>query len=756
MKRRDFVKCVSVAGAALAAMCLSAIGEDGLCHTASGNKDRSPANRCSGNPENAQMLCEVKQYNGKPTLFVNGKPYFPMAYRSYFPKQFRYRNMRESGIRFFSPSITLGDGWYGAYRNGKVRLDKKGIWDAPGKIDFDTLDKSIQEILAVAPDAFIFPRIYCDAPSWWSSFHPAETNRTYNGLPMRQSFSSLVWREETAEVLRKIVHHIRQAPYAAHVIGLHVTAGETEESCHYEWLGPSDYSLAAQKRFKEWLLRRYHDESNVKRHLGKPLSEITIPSPHERARTDCGDFLDPVTSRLVVDYNTFRGEEILISLEYLCRAIKGESGGKLLTGVFYGYCLLSHWRDHSALSQALKSPYIDFFSNTNGAGRGTVIGAHDMHFLSATDSIQEAGKLFYYEADTRTSMSKWISELRPEIDPYHEYDTVGWLGPETMERTLELLKAVFSRVICTGSAHWWFDLWGGWYDHERILELFREMQKVGDESLHLPRKSVAQVCVIVDDKSRLYYGLGRNVNAWVPAQLNEIGRIGAPYDVRLIDDLNHVDVSQYRLLIFLDTILLTQHNLQILRKKCMNRGRTLLWLYAPGLIRDKLAVANVSEVVNMKVSSVEEHAGSKVTVEVGTKNLNYQGVRLSPFLYVEKGADKIYGKSEEGHAVLVVKNGPDSVTVFACVPPLPWEVLQDFAREAGVHIYSDAGDVVYANESYVAVCVARDGSRTIRFPRKVELQELLGKGECHQSAAEHEVDFTGQSCKLFRVIPSMK
>ncbi len=47
-----------------------------------------------------KVVCELKQYNGKPTVFVNGKPYFPMAFLSYFPKQFRYKNMRESGIRF--------------------------------------------------------------------------------------------------------------------------------------------------------------------------------------------------------------------------------------------------------------------------------------------------------------------------------------------------------------------------------------------------------------------------------------------------------------------------------------------------------------------------------------------------------------------------------------------------------------------------------------------------------------------------------
>jgi hypothetical protein len=51
----------------------------------------------------------------------------------------------------------LGDRWYGAYKNGKVALDVKGIWDAPKLIDFAVLDRRINDILEVAPDALIFP-----------------------------------------------------------------------------------------------------------------------------------------------------------------------------------------------------------------------------------------------------------------------------------------------------------------------------------------------------------------------------------------------------------------------------------------------------------------------------------------------------------------------------------------------------------------------------------------------------------------------
>ncbi|HAZ03390.1 MAG: hypothetical protein A2W90_00025 [Bacteroidetes bacterium GWF2_42_66] len=701
----------------------------------------------------AVSSAEVMQYNGKPTVFVNEKAYFPMAFISYYPKQFRYRNMEQSGMRFFSLSITLGDRFVASHRKDKVSLGKKGIWDAPNSIDFDLFDKSINEILEVAPDSYIFPRIYCDSPSWWDSFHPAETNRTYDGFPQRQSFSSLVWRNETADVLRKIIRHIRQSLYSARIVGLHITAGNTEEASHHKFLGDSDYGMAAQNGFKQWLLRRYNnDESVIKKYFEKSLHEISIPSPEERKKAGMGDFLDPEKSRLVIDYNIFRCEEVVDSLEFLCRTVKEESKEKLLTGVFYGYTLVG-WRDHSDLTRLLKSPYIDFLSNTNGAGKRTILGEDDLHFLSETDSIHKANKLFYYEADTRTCMSKWISELQPEIDPFHEYDLETWLGPETIEKTINLLKAVFSRVICTGSAHWWFDLWGGWYDHDQIQELLGKMQKIGDESIHLPRKSVAEVCVFVEDKSLLYYATtGGNASSWIHAQMNQIGKMGAPFDIYLTDDLNDIDVSRYRVFIFLNPIYLTQQNIQIIRRKCMNGNRALIWLYAPGLIGNKLDVSNVSSVISMDVDYAAEHHEMKILVDIDSEKLNYQGTNVSPFVYIKNGMDKIYGRTEDGYVVLASKKEKDYLTVFASVPPVPWQTIQHFAKQSGVHIYSDTGDVVYANQSYLSVSAAKPGKRQIRLPGKSRLQELLGEDTMYEPGSEHEIYFSETSCRFFRIL----
>ncbi len=233
----------------------------------------------------------------------------------------------------------------------------------------------------------------------------------------------------------------------------------------------------------------------------------------------------------MIDYRQFHSDETVDVAIGLCKAVKEASGRRLMTGVFYGYTrVLPEW-GHLALRRLLESDAVDFVSNPYSSGGRKShlwVGQRDFHTFTENDSVQRAGKLFYYETDIRTSQSRWISQLRPELDPKGEYNSDSWLGPPTIADSLQLLKAVFAKVLLSGSANWWFDLWGGWYDHEQILQLFARMQAIGDESIHRSSKSVAQIAVLLDEKAYCYlampqaegrYAYDRGRFAWVENQL---------------------------------------------------------------------------------------------------------------------------------------------------------------------------------------------------------------------------------------------
>jgi beta-galactosidase len=694
----------------------------------------------------ADLRCEVKPLQGRPTLFVNGKPCFPMAFMSYYPESYRYKQMGQHGVHVYSVAWTLTDKWLGGDR--PVKWNTSGLWRGPAEIDTAVIEKSLQAILDADPDALIFPRIYCDSPAWWDLLHPDETNGDgpLGGQKRRQSFSSLVWRNDTSETLKKIVRFVSASKFGGHVIGYMPTSGGTEELAM-----ACETNACAQKAFRAWLLDRCgKDSAAVERRFGKSLDALAIPAATERTRADCGNFLDPLKSPLTIELRRFHSAQQVDSALAFCRAVKEASDGRLIAGFFYGYTMI--WPDtgHLALRRALDCKDVDFITTAGGMS------------FTETDSVLRAGKLFYSEIDARTSLSKWISQIRPDIDPRGEYNEKRWFGPPTIPDSLQVLKGIYAKNLVGGWASWWFDLWGGWYDDEAFLNLFSGMQKVGDETLLHSRKSVAQVAVFLDEHAyeNVPYGASQwgGKFSWLLTQKAELEKMGTPFDFFLQDDLASLDLSQYRMLVFLNPFVLSKRQRQTIRERGMAGGRLLVWLCAPGLIGDRLAAENTSSLLGMSFGMEPSHPKAKVALSLPEGSSSYEGAGVAPFLYVAAGADDVWGRTPEGRAVVAEKRVGESRNLFVSLPPLPWKTLQQFAKRAGVHIYAEGGGAVYANESYLAITAS--GKQKIRLPQKAALKEVLAlrkgasavdDGASFSADTVFEVDFADHPCRIFRV-----
>lgn len=75
------------------------------------------------------------------------------------------------------------------------------------------------------------------------------------------------------------------------------------------------------------------------------------------------------------------------------------------------------------------------------------------------------------------------------------------------------------------------------------------------------------------------------------------------------------------------------------------------------------------------------------------------------------------------------------------MPNLPSQVLRGIARFAGVHLYNEEGDVLYATPDLLAVHTVAGGPRTFTMPRPVETVYDLFHA---QPLAYHADQFTVQ------------
>jgi hypothetical protein len=193
-----------------------------------------------------------------------------------------------------------------------------------------------------------------------------------------------------------------------------------------------------------------------------------------------------------------------------------------------------------------------------------------------------------------------------------------------------------------------------------------------------------------------------------------------------------------------------------------------LWIYAPGFIKDRPGLENMEELTGIRFGLGEqpwgplvhitdfEHAitrGLGQDVAWGTNN------KLAPLFHVDDPEARVLGEVvySQGNCRpgFAVKEFPVWKSAYSAAPNLPASVLRNIARWAGVHIYSDAGDVLTADRSLVGIHTLSGGKRVIRLPRCApEVVDVFTGEILARDAAEIDVVLKPRSTALFSIGPA--
>jgi hypothetical protein len=81
---------------------------------------------------------------------------------------------------------------------------------------------------------------------------------------------------------------------------------------------------------------------------------------------------------------------------------------------------------------------------------------------------------------------------------------------------------------------------------------------------------------------------------------------------------------------------------------------------------------------------------------------------------------------------------------------VPAPVLRGIARFAGVHLYNEEGDVLYATSDLLSVHTVAGGQRTFKLPHRVEVvYDLFNDQALAQDANQFEVSLSPASTALY-------
>jgi hypothetical protein len=558
------------------------------------------------------------------------------------------------------------------------------------------------------------------------------------------------WDTHAVDCLNAIIEHVRQSDYAGRVYGWLPCAFNTNEWFIRTFAAEAscDFSGPAQRAFKEHL-----------RSKGIDCDENPVPSPVVCHAEGHGEFLDvsDPEARRVEEFSLWLNDRIAdIILNFARQLRDAYSDAPKLVGFFYGYTLgLSRLRNLSqcgqlAVDRLLNSDDIDFFCSPGEY----FYRADEMPFTVSTvmgpfaDSAASCGKLVFYEDDHPPAHACGGGASFTLRD--HWYDEMSF-------------RRNFAQMWSHGQQLWWYSLGAQWFKEPGRQNIIGKLHDVGKKALEYDRTSVAEVAVVIDERSVATMRFNPLLHQTLLTESHgAFFTTGVPFETfELKSFLKNKDYKRFKMVVFLnlfrvDSVLLDD----IEEMKC--DGRTLMFSFAPGYLDDSgdkrvFSAESSSRLVGMKLEVEKEPVPLTVWVDperspeiFGDDDIRYGWLHIDhgvcpPVLGVVDQEAETVGFLHTGTSGFAVKRHDDWTSVFSSAPCVPPELLHVIEQDAGAHVYTSLGDTVYANRSMICYVAQSRGGKELILPDDEKLEDAITgekmeveDGRCSMTMKRHE------------------
>ena len=129
------------------------------------------------------------------------------------------------------------------------------------------------------------------------------------------------------------------------------------------------------------------------------------------------------------------------------------------------------------------------------------------------------------------------------------------------------------------------------------------------------------------------------------------------------------------------------------------------------------------------------------------------GFRISPRFYADDPEATVLGLLRAGidKPGLVLKKQDSWTSIYSAAPIVPSALLRGIARQAGVHIYSEADDVVCANKHFLSLYAPRAGKRTINLPQRATVIDVLSGAVIAEDVTEFPLELPEHTSVLYQL-----
>ena len=712
-----------------------------------------------------------------PTFVVGDAPFTTPCFETYVPEQRYFEQFAAAGTRLFSFNTNVAACDYG---------HSKPTWLGPDEWDYSDFDERMQRVLAAKPDALVIPRVNLGTPRWWLDVHPEALEILHTGsplytdpnrnptLPKGRPFPSVAspeWRRDIGMALERFLDHIHNAPYAGHIFGYFLAGLDTEE--WYPWSSGSDelsgYSPPTQAAFRAWLRAKYGTDEALQASWSDrsvTLDSAVVPPFEARYDTTSGALRNPATKMPVIDFYQFYNEIIPETIDYFAAIVKRKTAGTKVVGAFYGY--MYEFRGdpeygHNALSKYVRSPNLDFMFVTASYGNRD-FGRGGDYTRSPAYTLQLHDKLWYHDNDVISFRAPEVMRARGmhesatwSQDTRHHMKVLGYT--DTPEKSQWMYRRSMGFALCQGAFESFFDLHGGYYDDPKLLEEVSRLNRVAEVAKRYYRRSCSEILVVSDEVSCAYATFRSpllETNLLNP-QISLV-KMGAPADHILVDDLPLIDATQYKMVIFLNCYHLTADSRALIEEKLKRDGKLLVWCYAAGLFDgNHQSLDTMNALMGMTVGPDSSNRDGKHQILITADALGARGDTVGPatalgetFVVNDPDSTAWGVIPNTDQVVLAEKALSGWSSVYTVTADLPPGIYRALAKRAGVHIFNDRDDTLYANESFVTLHADGAGERVVTFPWACDVVDMITEEPVAVNTDTYRHDFQDGETMILR------
>ena len=692
------------------------------------------------------VVAERKMVDGIPSLFLNGER-FPLLQgianlidREHNMHIDRYSkgilNFAAGGIDLTSCPVSPGQ-----------------FWKDEGVYDWTTADSVLKAGIKANPNAAFMMYVVVTPPKWFIQKYPEELEKAWFGHRLTTLISagplgSDKWLELSSRMMKDLVEHFESIPDGKHIYAYLAGGGQSAE-----WYWPASvygaipgYSEGTQKSFRRWVREKYQTDAALQTAWGNKditFDRIEVPSREYRADAELGLFRDPVKGACFMDFRRYMTEQTNLHIKTLTSAIKDASQGKKFAVVYSGYDfgisagklfksgVCGNWEVMQMPSVDMITTPISYGSPRRGGNTGLRVNAMD-------SSAKMAGKILWQEDDPRTHLCLNNDGSRTK----------------DLAETLTCMNRSVCQAITRGGACWWLLFDNSWFHQNEIIVQLKKNAELVRSSLKQDTRSTAQAAFIFDEQSQFYLadtGSGFLIQHTRIAHENAV-KSGAMFDYYYQRDFLKPEMPKYKLYIFISSYAADDAIRQKIHAKLAKDCATAVWCYAPGFFDGQTAsVENMRKLTGFTFTMVrsKDQLTTPSSNVPGFGELPSQTVTADPQFYVK---DPSLVTTDNG-GVFAVKQMDGWQSIFSLFP-LTRQHIRALCKNAGVHVYLDSDDELFANQSYVMLHTHTAGDKTIHLPGKYKVTELYSGREIGKNISVFtEKDVPAAATRLYILEP---